>query len=732
MNMQRISPPTFATAVIDTDPVIESAGSARRPPRRRGRPLGSRSRATHDRIAADEFAVLRAVAQGVDIGVAARQYLFWPGRVPERAHLIEQYQELLQRIASAAPALPDAATAEHMVRDLLQLQGAEVASVGVLPENAPADVAPIESGESADALPPSPAAAKLPTLEEFAERFVGGDWSENELLEFYQEEFAEQIAAQNAKTSAPPSPAPPAMVQAAPVASDPEVLSASERIDRLLAAIDWLGEHLAQVPAREHPCEQWLRLNAKQAQALRNAGVITLGNLVDWMALRGQHWYASIPGFGATRATALWAWLSRSGIKAGVGLHPAPSPQRLPVTAQGMAALMQAPWSQELDGSRGVFRIEGENSLAASNDREAVQAWFTLMRDKSPATQTAYRRAIERLTLWAIHEKGVALSSLTQMDVLEFRAFLMDPPASWVQVPQADRLKGSPQWRPLRAPLTGASLKLTFAAIGSMYEHWKESHYVRVNPARHVQPARRDEATMDVTRSFTEHDLQVMAQVLRAQPDDAATRRLRALLMLLEMAGLRREEVVGSTWGKIERPVVDGVVSQAHVLRVLGKGSRERMVPLNVQIIEALSAHLSDRKALMAQGKLQHCAALADAEQPLIGVLDERTLQALHHGEADANGALSAQGIYGELKAFWAKCSVAAGEDPQEARTTFKRASPHWLRHTFAHKLLRATHKDLPLVQAVLGHKSISTTAIYVKADLAARIEATDAMRSGL
>ena len=100
--------------------------------------------------------------------------------------------------------------------------------------------------------------------------------------------------------------------------------------------------------------------------------------------------------------------------------------------------------------------------------------------------------------------------------------------------------------------------------------------------------------------------------------------------------------------------------------------------------------------------------------------------------EGAPNGALSASSIYRVLKDFWAKCSVAAGEDPDDPNTTFKRASPHWLRHTCAHKLLHATAKDLPLVQAILGHKSITTTAIYVKADMTDRIAATKQLSSTL
>jgi site-specific recombinase XerD len=92
-------------------------------------------------------------------------------------------------------------------------------------------------------------------------------------------------------------------------------------------------------------------------------------------------------------------------------------------------------------------------------------------------------------------------------------------------------------------------------------------------------------------------------------------------------------------------------------------------------------------------------------------------------------GGLSAAAIYSLLKQFFLKCSEVAGELPSEKRTTFKRASTHWLRHTFAHHVLKATGKDLTVAQSLLGHSSINTTAIYVKADMQARAAAVNAVR---
>lgn len=78
---------------------------------------------------------------------------------------------------------------------------------------------------------------------------------------------------------------------------------------------------------------------------------------------------------------------------------------------------------QEVDGSQGTLRAPRETcTLNATNDYEAVQAWLEL--HETSATQRAYRKETERLILWAIVERGRALSSLTTDDALAYRTFV--------------------------------------------------------------------------------------------------------------------------------------------------------------------------------------------------------------------------------------------------------------------------------------------------------------------
>ncbi|WP_431153253.1 tyrosine-type recombinase/integrase [Acidovorax facilis] len=729
------------TTVVVDDPIEASASELLRPKRRRGRPLGSKTRTAHSHVSADEFAFLRAIAQGVDLTVASRQYLVWPGRPPERAALISFCQVLVGRITSGARELPDSSTARQMLTDLQALQ------IGVSPAPVTGDPAAEETR------PPGTALQARPTLEEFASQFDEGMFGEAELIEMYAEEYP--------ATSGPgPSPESGAAsnegLAAALVAAEPRALSNVARMEILLAAIDWLSAQLAVAPERGHRLEQWISLNSAQREAMNHAGVIVLGDLVDWIALRGERWFVDVPRYGTTRARALENWLLKWGVRPSAGLPAlgmAGLAQRRAERPSALAPLSQATWPLELRGEVGTFRSERPNTFNATNDLEAVQAWFSIIQEKSSATQTSYRRAVERLVLWAIHERRTALSSLTTQNLLEFKAFLRNPPAHWVQEGNARKLKADADWRPLRAPLSDSSVVLTFAAVGAMFASWKSQGYIISNPAEGIATPKRETATMDVMRSFSVQNLQVIGETFRGLEEGSKKRRLAAIIRLLESSGLRREEVEKAKWGDLSRARLEGRDTDDLVLSVEGKGRRMRMVPINEATHQALLAHLADRQELAAEGALGHYRGVKLQDMPLIGILDERWIKGMAKkrgaewrrsaGEApqlvvdgmstahledwtvNSHGGLSASAMYSLLKGFFRECAVLAGEDLQAKgamRGTFSKASTHWLRHTFAHHALRSSDKDLTVVQALLGHASINTTAIYIKADLGSRV----------
>ncbi|MCB1961713.1 MAG: tyrosine-type recombinase/integrase, partial [Rhodocyclaceae bacterium] len=144
----------------------------------------------------------------------------------------------------------------------------------------------------------------------------------------------------------------------------------------------------------------------------------------------------------------------------------------------------------------------------------------------------------------------------------------------------------------------------------------------------------------------------------------------KAMLELLYATGLRVSELVGLR--RFEISLNDGV------LRVLGKGSKERLVPIGAQASDWLADY--DREA--------RGAILAGRQSDAVFVT--------RHG-----AAMSRQMFWRLIKRYGAQAGIAGSA-----------LSPHTLRHAFATHLLNHG-ADLRVVQLLLGHADISTTQIY-------------------
>ena len=125
---------------------------------------------------------------------------------------------------------------------------------------------------------------------------------------------------------------------------------------------------------------------------------------------------------------------------------------------------------------------------AAANDYEAVQSWLSLQ--ESPGTYRAYRKEAERLMLWAIIERGRALSSLTTDDAIAFLAFLRRPTpyARWTG---PARPRDSGEWHPFVAGLSARSAAYALSVLSAMFRWLVEQRYVFANPFTGVRVRRR-------------------------------------------------------------------------------------------------------------------------------------------------------------------------------------------------------------------------------------------------
>lgn len=147
----------------------------------------------------------------------------------------------------------------------------------------------------------------------------------------------------------------------------------------------------------------------------------------------------------------------------------------------------------------------------------------------------------------------------------------------------------------------------------------------------------------------------------------------RAMLELLYASGLRVSELVGTK--------IQDVDLQVGFIRVMGKGSKERIVPLGGKAIEWIGKYIQKVRPKLA----------GDAQSPYLFLTDRRT-------------RLSRQEFWYRLKRYAAAAKIK------------KEISPHTLRHSFATHLL-SNGADLRIVQEMLGHADISTTQIYTHID---------------
>jgi integrase/recombinase XerC len=214
-----------------------------------------------------------------------------------------------------------------------------------------------------------------------------------------------------------------------------------------------------------------------------------------------------------------------------------------------------------------------------------------------------------------------------------------------------------------RRGLARASIARKLAAVRSFLRHAVREGRLEANPATGVPTPRvpkglpRD-LTVDETFALLDH----------IEGDDLAACRDRALLELLYAAGLRVSEAVALD--------LDDLDLRAGVLRVLGKGNKERMVPFGSKAAQALERWLTAARPLRLNG-------------------DGRAVFMNLRG-----GRLSDRSVRRVLDRRLREAAIAT------------RVSPHALRHSFATHLLGAG-ADLRAIQELLGHASLSTTQRY-------------------
>jgi integrase/recombinase XerD len=271
---------------------------------------------------------------------------------------------------------------------------------------------------------------------------------------------------------------------------------------------------------------------------------------------------------------------------------------------------------------------------------EEMLGWLAAERGRAPNTLAAYRRDLTAYATW-LHERGRALADVGPDDLTAYAHHLRDLGRAPATVSRA---------------LVAVRSLHRFCALDGLVDHDPSADLEVPTVPRGLPKALRED---EVSR--------LLDQVAG---DDPVARRDRALLEVLYGTGMRISELVGLSLADVDL--------EAGLVRVLGKGRRERVVPL---------------------GRMARLALVAwsgDGGRP--DLLADRRADAVFVNQR--GGRLSRQGAWGIVRRY----ALAAGLGD--------RLTPHVLRHSCATHMLDHG-ADIRAVQELLGHASISTTQVY-------------------
>lgn len=280
-------------------------------------------------------------------------------------------------------------------------------------------------------------------------------------------------------------------------------------------------------------------------------------------------------------------------------------------------------------------------------EAEEFLVWLASERGRSRSTIQAYRRDLRQYQRW-LHARGLDPLTVTRTDLVDLVA--------------ERRASGA----------ASASVARQIAAIRMLHRFLATERHRPDDPTARLDGVR---VPAGIPKPLSEEQVtSLLDSVVGTGPLD---RRDRALLELLYATGARISETVGLSIGEIDFD--EGLV------RVYGKGAKERIVPYGTAAAEALDEWFAPAgRARLVPDRWRR---RGDAEAVF---LNQR------------GGRLSRQGAWMVIKKYGARAGIT------------DQLSPHVLRHSCATHLLDHG-ADLRIVQEMLGHASISTTQVYTK-----------------
>ena len=284
--------------------------------------------------------------------------------------------------------------------------------------------------------------------------------------------------------------------------------------------------------------------------------------------------------------------------------------------------------------------------------------YLRLNRNASAHTSAAYESDVTQFLAFVAQFRGVAIETLepSHLDLGAIRAFMADL---------------------YRQGHARTSVARKLSALRAFSRYLRREGWIENDPAAlAVGPKREQKIPAHLS-------VDEMSRLLE-MPDVSAAlgRRDRAILELFYASGLRLSELVGLD--------LEEVNLRARMVRVMGKGAKERLVPFNSTTEQSLRAWLADRASLRT--------AKPRAQSPKPKAQSPNNAEPLFVNFRGAR--LTGRSVQRLVARYVAACSTRFG------------ISPHALRHSFATHLLERG-ADLRAIQELLGHVQLSTTQRY-------------------
>ncbi|BCK88699.1 tyrosine recombinase XerD [Sideroxyarcus emersonii] len=256
-------------------------------------------------------------------------------------------------------------------------------------------------------------------------------------------------------------------------------------------------------------------------------------------------------------------------------------------------------------------------------------------------TLESYRRDLNKFTEWLEKQRGCGLQATTHADIQGFLAYLVS----------GQKAKST-------------STSRAISSLKRLFRYLLRQNKITIDPTLQIATPK---LPRSLPKSLTEEDVELLLSA--PDVDTPLGMRDRTMLEVLYASGLRVSELVGLSVAQVSLDM--------GVTRVMGKGSKERLVPLGEEALDWVRKYLAEARPALLLGKV------TDA------------LFVTQRGEAMTR------------QMFWYLIKKHAKQGGLH-----KPLSPHTLRHAFATHLLNHG-ADLRVVQMLLGHSDISTTQIY-------------------